>query len=76
MCQCSFPQEPLDGPLGLRLPSGDQIDTLMLFLEQMCSVVWRDYYFDGAITIATPADLGHELLIYFLVLLPSVLFII
>lgn len=75
MCQCSFPQEPLDGPLGLRLPSGDQIDTLMLFLEQMYFVVWTGYSFDGAVTIATPADLGHELLIYFLLPLPSILFI-
>lgn len=29
-----FPQEPLDWPLGLSFSSGDQIDTLMLFLEQ------------------------------------------
>lgn len=30
-----FPQEPLDWPLGLSLSSGDQIDILMVFLEQM-----------------------------------------
>ena len=30
-----FPQELLDWPLGLSLSSGDQIDILMVFLEQM-----------------------------------------